>query len=263
MKHIFYIAVLSFFVCSCAATPSKIREDLVLKSSPIGFSEKIYQTNNFKIFFLQKLADKNSPINIFIEGDGRAWLSKRVVSPNPTPKNLLLANMALKDSSPNVIYFARPCQFVEDDRCEKKYWTTDRFSKPVIESYEQILSQFKNRDINFIGYSGGAAVAILLASEMENIKSIKTIAGNLDYNAFTKYHKVDSLNDEMDIDSAIAKISTIPQVHYMGGNDEVITKEVFESFKSKIENSEENSAHIKFITIPDATHTKGWEEIKF
>jgi hypothetical protein len=263
MKHIFYTAILSFFICSCAATPSKIREDLALKSSPIGFSEKIYQTNNFKIFSLQKLTENNSPINIFIEGDGRAWLSKRVVSPNPTPRNLLLANMALKDSARNIMYFARPCQFVDDDKCEKKYWTTERFSKPVIKSYEEILAQFKNRDINFIGYSGGAAVAILLASKMDNIKSIKTIAGNLDYNAFTKYHKVDSLNDEMDIDSAIAKISAISQVHYMGGNDEVVKKEVFESFKNKIENFKENPKHIKFITIPDATHTKGWEEIKF
>lgn len=262
MNNLLKILSLIIFVSACSFSPSQTKQSLIQKSLPLGFSEKTYNTKNFKIFSLQKFTNKNSPINLYIEGDGRAWLSRTVVSPNPTPRNLLLANFALKDKSSNVIYLARPCQFVEDDNCARKYWTTDRFSKPVIESYQEILAQFKNRQINLIGYSGGAAVAILLASEMDNVKSIKTIAGNLDYNAFTAYHKVKSLNDEMDIDSAIAKISAIPQTHYMGGKDEVITKEVFESFKNKIENPEKNLNHIEFITTPNATHSKGWEELK-
>jgi pimeloyl-ACP methyl ester carboxylesterase len=263
MKKLLKTLLLTSLIFSCSPSPDKIREGLAIKSSQIGFLEKTYQTQNLKIFSLQKLANENAPIDIYIEGDGRAWLSRTAISPNPTPRNLLLANIALKDSSPNVIYFARPCQFVEDNNCSNKFWTTERFSKPVIDSYKEILQQFKNRDINFIGYSGGAAVAILLASEMDNVKSIKTIAGNLDYNAFTNFHKVTPLNDEMDISSAIAKASNIPQTHYIGGKDDVITAEVFESFKSKIENYQQNSAHIKFITIPDASHHAGWEDLKW
>ena len=261
MKQIIKVFIILISLSSCISSPSEMKEQVSLSSKLQGFSNKTYNTNNFKIFSLQKISDNSSPINIYIEGDGRAWLSKRVVSPNPTPRNLFLVNLAQSDNSLNVIYFARPCQFVEDDKCSKQYWTTDRFSQPVIDSYREILSQYKDRDINFIAYSGGAAVAILLASEMDNVRSIKTIAGNLDYKAFAEYHKVTPLKDEMDIDSAIKKISNITQTHYMGGKDEVITDAVFNSFKNKIENFESNSGHIKFITVPHATHTKGWDKL--
>ena len=50
-------------------------------------------------------------VNIYIEGDGRAWLNKNRPSLDPTPKNSLALKLAEIDPAPNVIYLARPCQY--------------------------------------------------------------------------------------------------------------------------------------------------------
>ncbi len=258
MKNIF-LFLLVLIITSCGKNGAELRLDAVASARTNGMSEKIYDTSIFKIFSLQKINDNDSPLHIYIEGDGRAWISRNTLSGDPTPRNSVALQFALKDDSSNIIYLARPCQFIIDNdvNCESKYWSTARFSKEVIDSYVEILRQYNNRKIDLIGHSGGGAVIVLAAAKLDNISSITTIAGNLDHEAFTTTHDITPLSDSENMDNAIKAISHIPQKHYMGGEDKIITKEVFESFRKKL--LPDNKA--SFILVPGATHNKGWDSI--
>ncbi|MBR2299926.1 MAG: hypothetical protein IJ870_05075 [Alphaproteobacteria bacterium] len=68
----------------------------------------------FKIASWQKITDKNAPYKIYIEGDGFAFNAHGSPTTNPTPKNTFLRQIAFNDPSKNVVYLARPCQYVND-----------------------------------------------------------------------------------------------------------------------------------------------------
>ena len=64
---------------------------------------------------------------VYIEGDGRAWRSRRVPSDDPTPRDPLAFRLAVRDPAPKVLYLGRPCQYVSPKswrRCEPRFWTT-------------------------------------------------------------------------------------------------------------------------------------------
>ena len=132
--------------------------------APSFFDYKVIETDIFPIASWQKVTDKHSEFHVYIEGDGYAYNAHGRPSSNPTPRGTLVRTLAFSDSSPNVIYLARPCQFVQNKYCHSKYWTTARFSAPVIESTAQALKAIVGTsDVVLIGFSGGAQVAGLVA----------------------------------------------------------------------------------------------------
>lgn len=224
---------------------------------PSGFVYKEIMTDTFKLASWQKINDTSQEYKIYIEGDGYAFNSKGRPSKNPTPKNPLVRNMAFSDTSANVIYLARPCQYVNDNMCAKRHWTSARFAPEVINSTHQAIKKIvKNNDITLIGFSGGAQVAGLVASAKTGlkVKKIITVAGNLDHNSWTEFHHLEPLNESMSLSDYKENFMKIPQHHYVGGKDKVIPYHITEQF---IQNN-------KLITVvPDATHNKGWDNIKF
>lgn len=211
-----------------------------------------------------KLTSPQSPINVYIEGDGLAWLSKSEPSGNPTPKKPVALTLAVQDSSPNVVYLARPCQYTPFDRvgnhCQTSDWTSHRFSSATIESYQQVLDQITEQTgasgLNLIGYSGGGNIAGLLASRRRDILSLRTVAGNVDNDAFTQFHGVSWMSDSLNMADTVEQIATIPQIHFVGDKDSLIPLSLAEGLKQKapLENC------IQIQVVKGNTHVEGWEE---
>lgn len=111
-----------------------------------------------------RAAEKTTRLRIYLEGDGHAWATATQPSLDPSPHNLLVARLAVDDPTPNV-YLARPCQFVMANACETALWTHRRFSQAVLTRLSQALEQLKqrygNREFERVGYSAGAALALL------------------------------------------------------------------------------------------------------
>jgi len=252
------ILVYSFLLlAACAARPETIREDLGKQAAALGFKEHIYQTGYFKIFTLQKITNPDLPLRIYIEGDGRAYLNKSMPSSDPTPQSRTLPELVEEDNYPNIVYLARPCQYgLHDDKCGETFWTLGRFAPEVVNSENEVVHKFGNNKIELVGYSGGAEIAVFLAAANPNIISLRTIAGNLDYNAFTKIHDSAPLIYSVNPDNAIKKISNLPQVHFIGAEDTNITAEVAQSYKAK----QNLNSCSKFMLIDGATHSEGWQE---
>ncbi len=201
---------------------------------------------------------------LYIEGDGLAWINRRTLSPNPTPINPLAFKLASLDQSPSVFYLARPCQYVDiqtQPRCNNAYWSDARFASEVIENYQVILNQLKmQHDIqgfHLVGFSGGGAIAALIAAGRNDIASLRTIAGNLDHVALSRDKNVSLLSRSLNPIDIAPRINHIPQIHFSGAEDKVIPPWVARAFANKAG----NPACVHAKRIENASHLDGWEKL--
>lgn len=202
----------------------------------------------------------NETLTVFIEGDGLAWISRSKPSLDPTPINPISLKLALQfPPRYSVVYLARPCQYLIDKNpsCTQKYWTSHRFSAEVIQSQSLALDKLKaltgSSELRLIGYSGGGAVASLLAAQRNDVIELITIAGNLDHQAWTTYHGLSPLMGSLNPVDFKKQIAHIPQQHFIGENDQVIPAHVVKRF---IENAPSN---IQVKIISGADHHCCWE----
>lgn len=224
---------------------------------PPEYQYEEIQTNAFKLASWQKITDISAPYKFYIEGDGYSFNRYGRPTRNPTPRGVTMREIAFGDYSPNVIYLARPCQFVDDDYCEQKFWTTARFSPEVIASSKEVIKRVIQNDkteLILIGYSGGAQVAGLVAvtSPELKVKKLITIAGNLDHHSWTSKKQLTPLADSMDLNDYLGEYTKIPQKHYVAENDVIVPPEITKEFLGDSEN---------MVVVPDATHNKGLEPI--
>lgn len=199
-------------------------------------------------------------MHIYIEGDGLAWKTKTQLSKDPTPLNPLSAKLMFIDRSLCKVYLARPCQYTNDAQCTSNDWSSHRFSPKVIDSYQEVLNiltkKYGVESFTLVGYSGGGAVALLIAANRDDIKKIITLAGNLDTDAWVKYHGLNPLNGSLNPADYAKKLNMIEQLHLIGKEDSIIPKYVFDSY---IQQSESNGSIRS--KIMDSDHSNNWEVI--
>ena len=173
------------------------------------------------------------------------------------PMMLRLASM---DTAENIVYLARPCQYSDDPSCNSSYWSNKRFSEEVVSSMNEAVDHFRQRsnakEIHLIGYSGGAAVAALIAARRQDIASLRTIAGNLDPNTLTHFHHSSPLNGSLDPMTEAPKLSQIPQRHFVGLDDKVVPPLIARNYLNK----SGNSRCVKVVELKGVAHDTGWVE---
>lgn len=224
-------------------------------TAPADFKYVPIQTRDFELASWQKLTNPQAAVKIYIEGDGRAFNAMGKPSYNPTPQGKMIREAAFGDSSPNVVYLARPCQYLMSGICSERHWTTARFAPEVINAEAEAIRQIAGgREVILIGYSGGAMIAGLIAVNKPDIKVKKviTIAGNLDHLAWTTYHKLPPINESLNLESYQTQFALVPQYHYAGAEDKVIPPFLIRQFVN-------NDNLVKIV--PSATHATGFEPI--
>ena len=261
------LLIITINITGCQTDPNKI----ALRAN---MHKQLHTTKNFIITSYVRSNNKidaSKPLFVYIEGDGKAWVSKYRLSSNPTPDDPLTLKLAAIDKHPNVIYIARPCQFTElnlDRNCSSKYWSTARYSKQVVDSINEVIDNFKNfvfkenkdgNGIHLIGYSGGATIAGIIASHRHDIKSLRTIAGNLDHDAVSDFHKTTKLDQSLNLINFTENISHIPQIHYIGEHDQIIPVYVVKNFVAKINNFKHTNC-ATYMILSKLDHYHGWEK---
>ena len=228
-----------------------------------GLQKSNFSAGGFVLTAYSRIGDPDQPVNIYIEGDGLAWFSRNQLSNDPTPRVATGLALAALDPAANVVYLARPCQFNDFDLtpCDSAYWSNKRFSLEVLEAMNQEISSFIQqthaRKINLIGYSGGAAVAALLAVRRPDVISLRTVAGNLDHNFVNHYHQVDAMTESLNPVDISEKLTALPQLHFVGISDEVIPKKVALRFIAR-QQSQSSSAPCAGIMRVPAGHQDNW-----
>jgi dienelactone hydrolase len=214
--------------------------------------------------YLPKTIPANTTtLTIYIEGDGLAWINPSFVSPDPTPIKPVGLALALRHPRGAAAYLARPCQYVagpDTQGCSARYWTNLRFAPEVVDSADQAIDLLKERfqatQLVLVGYSGGGAVAALIAARRHDVALLVTVAGNLAPQTWTAQHHATPLTGSLNPADAWGQLLEIPQVHFVGGKDRVVGPEVAESFANHF--PADRRPEIRMI--PDFDHTCCWAE---
>ena len=257
------ILPLLFCLSGCATTTSLSGRDIQADNTALksGFRKNLIQSHNFTLLSYVRIKKEGEPLVVYIEGDGVAWLSRSHPSLDPTPKDTLVLRLASLDPSPNVAYLARPGQYASlgASICEAKYWTGKRFSEEVIEDMDNAVNNLKEiahaPSISLVGYSGGGAVAVLIAARRTDVISLRTIAGNLDSEAVSKFNKVSILKDSLNPIDVAYKLKGLPRRHFVASLDKIIPIYAAESFAEKTGDVKHESITI----VKGLTHYSGWD----
>jgi len=233
--------LLALTLAACAGGAGERRQHAAQLASTAGFTPVRFDGGRFVLQGYLKRLPAAGPgavpgavaapavLRVYLEGDGLAWLSRTQLSDDPTPLHPTALELALRDPGAAVLYLGRPCQYTEGAErrgCDNSYWSSHRFAPEVIESLGQALDQAKRlsgaTSLTLIGYSGGGAAAVLLAERRHDLAALATVAGPIDTGAWVRHHQVTPLTGSLDPVAEIGRLAGLPQVHFVGANDEVV-----------------------------------------
>lgn len=238
MKKLLFLLLL---LTGCA-TPNPLKEMRFMPLSAEGYT----------LFTTYQIKQAGEPLRIYIEGDGHAFDGRGRPTLDPTPKGTFLREIVALDKAPNVVYLARPCQYIKSTRCQISDWTTGRFNADAVASVQQVIltlmKKSKAPKVILIGYSGGAQMAMFFADKYpDKVQEVITIAGVLHHEDWTKWHGDLPLN----LSEPSPNLPSIPMRHYVGTKDEIVPVELSKQWvKDK-----------SLREVKGASHAKGFEKV--
>jgi dienelactone hydrolase len=216
----------------------------------------------FTLATWSRITDPAAPLTVYIEGDGLAWLTRREVSPDPTPTDPIALRLAALDPAANVLYVAHPCQYQPPAgavACAPAYWTSRIYGPEAVASVNAVIDAFAARtsgQVRLVGYSGGGALAVLAAAGRADVTDLRTIAGNIATARFVALHGVSPYAGSLDPADAAPRLKALPQIHFVGGRDGVAPAVIAEAYAQRMG----PSPCLTIVTLPQATHERGWTD---
>ena len=210
--------------------------------------------------YLRRGSEANK-LTIYIEGDGAKWPHGRPPR-DPTPVNPLALKLAIADAKQNhanVAYVARPCQFLSSTElaeCSPSLWTDARFGTEAISATNHAIDALRRQTqattVNLVGYSGGGALAILLAAQRDDISCLVTVAAPLDTDAWAAAHRVSPLSKSLNPALTSTRYRALMQTHFQGLDDRIVPTATTYSYR-------QNHPHADFEPVAGYDHECCWE----
>ena len=105
-----------------------------------------------------------------------------------------------------------------------------------------------------VGYSGGGAIAVLLAARRDDIAQLITVAGNLDHRLWTRWHAVTPLERSLNPADVAAHVAHIPQIHWTGARDRIVGRQLADAFVTRMPDRSRTAVEV----IAEADHHCCW-----
>lgn len=255
----FGVCFTAFAVLAGCATPPLVIEDQARGSdlTPVAV-----RTSAFTVQTLQPRSGRTPHLRVYIEGDGRAWVTAYSPSLDPTPTQSLALYLALADNTPRA-YLARPCQYIKSSGCQPEVWTGQRFSQKAVRSLsdglDTLKATYRVEQFELVGHSGGGAMALLLAAQRDDIAQVQTLAGNVDPQAWTDLKQLSPL-DGLNPSDFATQLKNVPQRHLVGQQDKVVPLGVVQAYQRKV-----HPRCIEVVPV-QADHFSGydaiWQQVK-
>ena len=226
-------ALVLALACCSGAKQSHLDEATAIGRSG-GLEPRQLLTRGFTVLGFERSGREQATLTVYIEGDGRAWLNPWQPSTDPTPTDPIGLRLAAADPAGPLLYLARPCQYETSDACNNRLWTGARLSPEIVDLFQQLIDDAMRRThsaaLGLVGYSGGGALATLIAERRHDVAWLVTVAANLDLAEWVRLEDIEPLSGSLDPADSAAAIATLPQIHLVGANDRVVPPAVAEAF---------------------------------
>ena len=213
----------------CAGPTERFAE----RASALGFGASRVEGEGFTHVVYRPARprpDGGRVLHVYLDGDGTPWERGRPAA-DPTPREPLVLRLMALDPAPSV-YLGRPCYhgLAAAPRCAPAFWTDARYSEVVVVSMaaaaRRLLSVTGHAEIVWLGYSGGGALAMLLAARLPETAGVVTVAANLDVDGWAEMHGHSRLAGSLSPALRPPLPLRIYQRHYAGGRDQVVPPEI-------------------------------------
>ncbi|MBE8232143.1 MAG: hypothetical protein HAW67_00295, partial [Endozoicomonadaceae bacterium] len=243
MNFNLYTRLLISTIFFCNMLFCEANTDLASLKKIVKKKDAVLKTITTDSFFLQsveQIKNRSDILRVYIEGDGLGYIHN-LPAKNPSPKKLTLLKLMFLDPYPDKLYLARPCQFIQGKQCHPDIWTKKRYGKAVFTALNDALTHIKSQGswtaFELIGYSGGAVFALLLAANRSDIQSVRTIAGNILPNFTDQLHHLVPSSFSLNPLKQKDKLISIPQWHFIGAQDRLITPAIIKKYLSQLSNT--------------------------
>jgi len=242
---------------ACSSSPVQVSDET---AASLGFERAIVKGGGFNhVVYTNRIPVSMGLIHVYLEGDGSPWRHEREVSIDPGPRNPLMLRLMALDATAS-IYLGRPCYhgLAGQPPCHPYLWTHGRYSSRIVDAMAQALEQVARDNgadrLVLIGYSGGGAIAMLLAERVPDVVAVVTLAGNLDPEAWAEHRNYSLLQGSLNPANRAPLPSRIVQLHIAGENDDVVPPNMIKSAIQYQDNAQ-------FRIIPDIDHACCWQSV--
>lgn len=207
--------------------------------------------------YFRRAPSARSELHVYIDHDGTPWLDRDGVAADPTPRNPLALRLMAQDEAPS-LYLGRPCHFgvQRGGPCNPLVWTHERYGEAVVASMAQALRGFlageRFERVVLIGYSGGGALALLLADRLPQAAAVITVAGNLDVGDWAELHGYSPLAGSLDPIERRRREPPAREYHLVGARDANVTPALAARYAARFPDA-------RLIEIADFDHVCCWE----
>lgn len=224
-----------------------------------GFSPGLVKTAQFQHRLFMNRQTSPGTVHVYLDGDGTPWIRRHWIAEDPTSRNPLILDLMKQDHASSVL-LGRPCYHGvgRPDRCEKRWWTSHRYAQQVVDSMLEALETWladKNVSrIVLIGFSGGGALAMLMAPHINQLAWVVTIAGNLNVAAWAAMHDYTPLTGSLNPADYMDAYQQIRQLHLAARDDAVVPAALIKAFAT-------DSGDAQLIVYPKFNHVCCWETV--
>lgn len=211
----------------------------------LGFRHALYRPLDSQV--------GSSRVHVYLTGDGTPYVRRTLRSADPTPRRPVVLNLMATDPTPRLL-LGRPCYhgLARVGDCGSDLWTGARFGEQVQASMVAALMRVipAERPLVLIGFSGGGALAVLLARRLPNVVGIVTLGGNLDIDAWADLHGYSRLAGSGNPARGAALSVGGRQLHLAGARDQVVPSDLTRSATDRLGG--------RMRVLADTTHHSGW-----
>ncbi|MBX2858993.1 MAG: hypothetical protein KTR17_10045 [Cellvibrionaceae bacterium] len=192
----------------------------------------------FQLWVVRNRSDKPSgrTLHIYFSGDGSPWLNKQLIAADPSPRNPVALQLMSLDPNP-AAYLGRPCYHLlrgksQQAPCSPALWTSRRYSEEVVAVMAKGVQKLNRskQNITIIGFSGGGVLATLVAERVPLVKTVVSIAANLDIEMWSDLMGYSPLSGSINPNTLATLRADVRRIHLIGQQDKQVPPKVTRSF---------------------------------